>query len=81
MICKIMQKFEKTMTIGGKVSRVHHRGVLALNVAAVSESEAEDSEILIRRHSHSLGVSYGFFGTFCMKTCTNLQITFSLTRN
>lgn len=54
-ICNLVQKFDETGSIGDRVSRVHS----AENVAAVRDSVPENPELLIRRRSHSMDLSYG----------------------
>lgn len=51
-----MHKFKEIESTGYRVSSVRSDEY----IAAVSDSESEDRESLIRRRSHSLGLSYGY---------------------
>ena len=59
-IGKIVKKFEETGAVTNIVRPVHHRFARsAENIAAVSESVAEDPNVSIPRRSQELGLSYG----------------------
>jgi len=58
-VCKIVKKFEKTGSVTDIAKPVHHRNARsAENIAAVSESVADDPISIPRRAQH-LGLSYG----------------------
>ena len=59
-IGKIVKKFDETGVVTNIERPVHHRfGSFAENIAIVSESVAEDKNVLIPRRSQELGLSYG----------------------
>lgn len=57
---------KETGSIGDRVSRLHHCGVhLVKNVAAVTDSLAEDSELSIRCFRVACTFHKAPFGAFC----------------
>lgn len=59
-IGKIFKKFEETESVADIERPVYHRFVrVTPNIAIVSESVAEGSNVYISRHSQELGISYG----------------------
>ena len=58
----MVKKFEETGSVTDIVSAVHHRFTRSTeNIAAVSESIAEDPNEFIPRRSQELGLYYGIF--------------------